>query len=89
MALSGFSATELLVKQIISSALDIIVFVSRMPDGKRVVTQVVEVLDVADGMIRIAELFHYDLLQLQFREVDKPSAKLLGRLKDQQQRDAS
>ncbi|WP_324769055.1 CpaF family protein [Pokkaliibacter plantistimulans] len=89
VALSGFSATELLVKQIISSALDIIVFVSRMPDGKRVVTQVVEVLDVADGMIRIAELFHYDLLQLQFREVDKPSAKLLGRLKDQQQRDAS
>ncbi|WP_243410109.1 CpaF family protein [Pokkaliibacter plantistimulans] len=89
VALSGFSATELLVKQIISSALDIIVFVSRMPDGKRVVTQVVEVLDVADGMIRIAELFHYDLLQLQFHEVDKPSAKLLGRLKDQQQRDAS
>ncbi|MDH2433042.1 CpaF family protein [Pokkaliibacter sp. MBI-7] len=89
VALSGFSATELLVKQIIASALDIIVFVSRMPDGRRVVTQVVEVLDVADGMIRIAELFHYDLLQLQFREVDKPSAKLLGRLKDQPQRDAS
>ncbi|MFP8966835.1 CpaF family protein [Pokkaliibacter sp. CJK22405] len=80
VALSGFNATEQLVKQIISSALDMVVFVGRLPNGRRVVMQIVEVLDVADGMIRIQEIFRYDMDRETFEEVDKPSARLLGRL---------
>lgn len=80
VTLSGFSATEVLIKQIIATALDLIVQVSRLPDGRRLVTHILEVEGVADGMIRTRELYAFDLERGDFVSVDQPSKRLQAAL---------
>ncbi|GGO88741.1 ATPase TadA [Marinobacterium nitratireducens] len=76
VTLSGFGATETLVRQIIATSLDLVVHVSRQPDGRRLVTDIIEVQDVADGMIRTQPLFEYDAEEEGFTVVDAPSPAL-------------
>ncbi|PSJ48238.1 ATPase [Zobellella endophytica] len=80
VTLSGFSATELLIKQIIATALDLIVQVSRLPDGRRLITHILEVEGIADGVIRTRELYAFAPERGDFMLVDQPSKRLLARL---------
>ncbi|QUJ70635.1 CpaF family protein (plasmid) [Photobacterium sp. GJ3] len=80
VTLAGFTSTEALIKQIIATAVDMIVQVSRLPSGKRVITHIVEVQDVADGKIRIQELYRYNLQTEDFMTVDAMSVHLRKKL---------
>ncbi|MGR7920735.1 CpaF family protein [Zobellella denitrificans] len=82
VTLSGFSATELLIKQIIATALDLIVHVARLPDGQRRVTQVLEVEGIADGVVRTRELYAFHPERKDFGAVDQPSRSLAGKLEE-------
>ncbi|ANG64539.1 ATPase [Marinobacterium aestuarii] len=76
VTLSGFNASDLLIKQIIATSLDMIIQVARLPDGKRVITDVVEVQDLADGQIRTQPLFRYDAGRDQFESLNGLSVGL-------------
>ncbi|MFC6671231.1 CpaF family protein [Marinobacterium aestuariivivens] len=76
VTLSGFSATETLIKQIIATSLDMIVHVSRLPSGKRLITDILEVQDVADNLIRTQQLYRHAPEEDEFRSVDGLSRTL-------------
>ncbi|WP_330960875.1 CpaF family protein [Photobacterium sp. 53610] len=80
VTLAGFTSTESLIKQIIATAIDMIVQVSRLPNGKRVITHIVEVQDVADEKIRIQELYQYHPQTDDFMTVDAMSVHLRKKL---------
>ncbi|NAW86484.1 CpaF family protein [Photobacterium halotolerans] len=82
VTLAGFTSTESLIKQIIATALDMIIQVSRLPNGKRVITHIVEVQDVADDQIRIQELYQYNQQTEDFLPVDAMSAHLRKKLEE-------
>ncbi|MGB7995839.1 CpaF family protein [Photobacterium halotolerans] len=82
VTLAGFTSTESLIKQIIATALDMIVQVSRLPNGKRVITHIVEVQDVADDQIRIQELYKYNQQTEDFLPVDAMSVHLRKKLEE-------
>ncbi|WP_311567335.1 CpaF family protein [Photobacterium arenosum] len=82
VTLAGFTSTESLIKQIIATALDMIVQVSRLPSGKRVITHIVEVQDVADDQIRIQELYKYNQQTEDFVPVDAMSVHLRKKLEE-------
>ncbi|WP_449192188.1 ATPase, T2SS/T4P/T4SS family, partial [Thauera sp.] len=50
------------IREQIASAIDIVVQQARLPDGRRVVTGIVEVAGTESGRIQIQELFRYDQL---------------------------
>lgn len=81
VTLSGFAATEELIKRIIASSLDLVVHVSRLREGKRLVTDIIEVQDVADGQIRVQQLFTYDADSGGFEGVDQLSTGLQRKLR--------
>lgn len=58
--LAGFTGTEATLRDMIVSAIDLIVHVSRLPDGRRRIIQIQEVVGVQDGHYTIHELFSYD-----------------------------
>ncbi|KDM90119.1 CpaF family protein [Photobacterium galatheae] len=80
VTLAGFTSTESLIKQIIATAIDLIVQVSRLPNGKRVITHIVEVQDVADEKIRTQELYQYNPQTDDFMTVDGMSVHLRKKL---------
>jgi pilus assembly protein CpaF len=58
--LAGFTGTEITLREMIASAIDLVVHISRLPDGKRKIIQIVEMVGVQDGHYAISELFSYD-----------------------------
>ncbi|MBS1188253.1 MAG: cpaF [Rhodocyclaceae bacterium] len=57
--LAGFQGTDLTLKTMISTALDLIVQINRLPDGRRRVTGIEEVLGVRDGQFVSSALYEY------------------------------
>lgn len=58
--LAGFSGTEATLRDMIASAIDLVVHVSRLPDGRRVITQIAELTGIQDGQYGIHEMFSHD-----------------------------
>jgi pilus assembly protein CpaF len=57
--LAGFQGTDQTLKTMIATALDLIVQISRMPDGRRRIAGIGEVLGIRDGMFVTSTLFEY------------------------------
>lgn len=60
-ALGGFSGSEDSLRQLVASAVDFIVHLARLDDGRRVLASITEVTGVGDGAIRTQELFVHQL----------------------------
>jgi pilus assembly protein CpaF len=75
---AGFQGQELTLKHMIATALDLIVQIGRMSDGKRRVLAVSEVLGVQDGRIITNELFvfHPDVNRFESTGLAPASPKL-------------
>lgn len=56
---AGFTGSELSLRRQIASALDFIVQIGRLPNGKRRVLSITEVVGVNDDVIALQELFHH------------------------------
>lgn len=77
-SLANFQGGQEIIRGMLASALDILVHVSRMPDGKRRITEIIEITGHRDGQIMSNELFKYDTLQKQYsHEVFRPANEKL------------
>lgn len=59
-SLANFRGSTDVIREMISSALDLIVHISRFSDGKRRITSIAEVTGYRDGQFMLNELFYYD-----------------------------
>lgn len=59
--LAGFQGTDLTLKTMISTALDLVIQISRLPDGRRRITGVEEVLGVRDNQFVTNALYEHRL----------------------------
>lgn len=59
-SLANFRGGADVIREMISSALDLIVHISRFSDGKRRITSIAEVTGYRDGQFMLNELFNYD-----------------------------
>lgn len=64
--LAGFKGSEVTLKEMVVSAIDLVVHVSRFSDGARRVVSVDELTCVRDGQYVLENLFAYDPLQHRF-----------------------
>src|SRR6188768_2141025 len=60
--MAGFDLPVRAIREQINSAIDVIVHVDRLPDGRRVVTSVTEVQGMEGDTILLQEIFHYRFL---------------------------
>lgn len=58
--LAGFHGAEATLRKMIAAAIELIVQVTRMPDGRRRITSIVEVIGIRDDRFVTNELFNYD-----------------------------
>ncbi|OAB46164.1 CpaF family protein [Paenibacillus glacialis] len=73
MVLSGANLPILVVRQQISSAIDILVHLSRLRDRSRRVTEISEVLGMENGEVEVSPLFR-------FKEVGEEDGRIVGGL---------
>jgi pilus assembly protein CpaF len=73
IGMSGINLPSKAVRTQIASAIDMIVQVSRMRDGVRRITQIMEVVGMEGDVITTQDLFHYEV------EGEHPDGKLIGR----------
>jgi len=73
IGMAGINLPSKAVRTQIASALDMIVQVSRMRDGVRRITNIVEVIGMEGDVITTQDLFHYEV------EGESPDGKLIGR----------
>ncbi|MEX0614447.1 MAG: CpaF family protein [Methylophaga sp.] len=59
-SLANFRGGPDIVREMIASALDLIVHISRFADGKRRITSIAEVTGYRDGQFMLNELFHFE-----------------------------
>lgn len=59
-SLANFRGGPDVVREMIASALDLIVHISRFADGKRRITSIAEVTGYRDGQFMLNELFHFE-----------------------------
>lgn len=80
--LAGFQGAEVTMRKMIAAAIELIVQVTRMADGKRRVTSIVEVVGIRDDQFVTNELFSYDADQEQFThlQITPSNPKLRGAL---------
>ncbi len=83
VTLAGFRSSENFIRKVVSSAVDVIVQVSRLPNGQRVISEIVEVDDVQDTHISVKTLFRYSPSTRRFDQVAAPSSALLTQLEEQ------
>jgi len=60
VAMCGLSLTERTVRQMIGSAIDIVVQVSRMSDGSRKITSISEITGMEENVITMQEIFVFE-----------------------------
>jgi pilus assembly protein CpaF len=60
LGMSGTAFTEETMKTLISRALHIVLHVSRMPDGRRRVTGISEMIGLQDNVVRMQEIFGFE-----------------------------
>lgn len=73
MVLSGANLPILVVRQQISSAIDILVHLSRLRDRSRRVTEISEVLGMENGEVQVSPLFR-------FKEIGEEDGRIVGGL---------
>ncbi len=77
-SLAKFQGGREIVRNMISSALDILVHISRFPDGKRRITAISEITGYQDGQFMSNELFKFDTHQERYiRVVPRPASEKL------------
>lgn len=77
-SLANFQGGREIVRSMISSAIDILVHISRFPDGKRRITAITEITGYQDGQFMSNELFKYDAQQQHYiRVVPRPATEKL------------
>lgn len=81
VTLTGFNSSENFIRKVVSSAVDIVIQIRRLPNGKRVVSEVVEVGNVEDGHINTHKLYEYT--QKTFQLSGTPSDELQIKLEEQ------
>lgn len=59
ISLSGFNAPGDLLRRMIGSAIDLIVHITRLDDGRRTVSQICE-LNASDNEVSLTDLYHFD-----------------------------
>jgi len=59
---AGFQGSEVSLRRQIANALDFIVQISRLPNGKRRITSITEVTGIIDSVIATQELYRHELL---------------------------
>jgi pilus assembly protein CpaF len=80
VGLTGVQVPEATLKQTLCAAIDIIVQLTRLPDGRRCVSEILEVVGVRENTYVTNTLFRYDRQSGQFRrEVLHPSGDKLRR----------
>lgn len=57
--LAGFQGTDLTLKTMISTALDLVIQISRLPDGRRRITGIDEVIGVRDNQFVTTSLYEH------------------------------
>lgn len=83
VTLTGFRSSETFIRKVVSSAVDMIVQVIRLPSGKRVISEIVEVTDVQTANINTQTLFQYVRTKRQFKALKDPSEELTVKLEEQ------
>jgi pilus assembly protein CpaF len=69
VGLAGFAGSEETLRDMVSSALDLVVHITRLPDGQRKITQIAELTGAQDGRYTINELFVYEGQENRFRRL--------------------
>ena len=59
---AGFSGSELSLRRQMVSALDFIVQIGRLPNGKRRLLSITEVVGMVDDTVALQELYRYDAI---------------------------
>jgi pilus assembly protein CpaF len=77
---AGFQGQDVTLKHMIATAIDLVIQIGRLPDGRRRVMAVTEVLGVQDERIVTNELFVFNVDQSRFESsgLTPASAKLRG-----------
>ncbi|MTI63508.1 CpaF family protein [Methylophaga sp.] len=75
-SLANFRGSTDVIREMIASALDLIVHISRFSDGKRRITSIAEVTGYRDGQFMLNELFFYDGQRHVNQNVRPANAKL-------------
>ncbi|HEX6590933.1 MAG TPA: CpaF family protein, partial [Moraxellaceae bacterium] len=66
VGLSGQKIADQTLRHMICSALDVVVQLTRLANGRRVISEVLELVEVRDGQYVTNRLFHYDVATAQF-----------------------
>lgn len=80
VTLAGFHSSETFIRKVVASAIDMIVQVSRLANGKRVITEIVEVSDVKTTNITTKTLYRYYPTDHHFEQTASPSPLLSTQL---------
>ena len=67
VGMSGFKGSDATLRHNIASAIDLVIQVSRLANGKRKVVSVTELTGVADGVYMTQDLFNWDFDHEEFR----------------------
>ena len=59
--LAGFQGSEGTLRQMIAAAVELVIQISRMPNGQRRVVSITEVTGVRDNLFVLNELYAFDL----------------------------
>jgi len=59
VGMSGVPIPALVVRQQIAAALNLVIDVERMPDGRRVVTSIQEITGMEESVVNMQEIFHF------------------------------
>lgn len=65
LSMSGFDLPIRILREYVASAIDLVVHLARLPDGRRVVSEVVEVGTCGDEGVRLATLHRFRLASFQ------------------------
>lgn len=82
VTLAGFHSSENFIRKVVSSAIDIIVQVSRQPNGKRVITDIVEVSKIEGDKISTRSIYQYDSMSGEFLSKGALSQRLQRQMED-------
>ena len=59
VGMSGVPIPALVIRQQIAAALDLIVDIKRLPDGRRVITSIQEITGMEENVVTVQEIFHF------------------------------
>lgn len=68
--LANFQGSEKTLRQMIAAAIELVVHISRQPDGQRKVVSITEIAGVRDGQFVMNELYYYDNANARFTRSD-------------------